>query len=541
MINQEQGRVGGARRAGTGRGVLLGLVSVALVAGVCRPAAAGLFDDNTPSSKQTKKATQPLPPLDNNPALVPDNTGPGSSKTKSQMKSKPVEPPKLPIPGDAERKAAEKQVKDILGDELAKARTAADKTKIATQMIQTANGTPEGASKYVLLRDAESLAADAGDVDTAVAANAAVAQSFEPDFTAGATDPLAKFSRLSLDGDAEGKLCEMSLGGLREALNANRFDVARQFGKIALGFAHKTTDKELNDRTASMMASISNCESEYARVAPQDATLKKTPDDPSANAAVGRYECFAKGNWAVGLPMLVKGSNETLKHIAIDELKPPATATELAAVADGWWGLTEGLPPAIQANVRAHAAALYARADEGLTGLAKLKAEQRIAQVQGSAPKPEVATTKGPKTGKNVKPAPTDDGTGTSGEAIEINGPADVIKAVPPEMFPKSLTDWTVERQGAVNDILRQKLFRQKGTFNLVVQEILPTSGHVNSRSVLLGKISFRMEAQFDSDSRNQIQGLRVGNPCTITGDISYVRFEGMELIVDLYHCTRLR
>jgi hypothetical protein len=543
MKKQGQASSGIARWTRVGRGSSRALLLSVLVAGLSRPAVAGLFDDNTPSSKQTRKPNTPLPPLDNNPLSPSPSNGSSNvtSKPNSQIKPKPVEPAKLAIPADAERKAAEKQVKDILGDDLAKAKTPADKTKIATQMLQTADGTAEAAGRYVLLRDAENLAAEAADVETAIAANNSVVRTFEPDFTAGAIDALQKFSRLTLEVDAEGKLCEMSLGSLGQAIAANRFDAARQFGKLALAFAHKTTDKDLSDRAASMMGSISFCESEFARVAPSEAILKKTPDDPSANAAIGRFECFVKGNWSVGLPMLVKGSNETLKHAAVDELKPPATAVEQSAVADAWWGMTDGLPPAIQANVRAHAASLYARAEEGLSGLSKLKAEQRIAQVQGAAPKPQVATARNPKTTKTLKPALADDGTSTTTETIEVNGPADVIKAVPPEMFPNSLIDWTVERQGAVNEVLRQKLYRQKGTFNLVIQELLPSSLRMNSRSVLIGKVSFRLMLHFDADARDQLQGLRVGAPCTVTGEIYYVRFEGMELVCYMDHCTRLR
>jgi hypothetical protein len=49
------------------------------------------------------------------------------------------------------------------------------------------------------------------------------------------------------------------------------------------------------------------------------------------------------------------------------------------------------------------------------------------------------------------------------------------------------------------------------------------------------------MMLRFDADSRVQLQSLHVGSPCTVQGNIYYARFEGMELIVDMDHCTRLR
>lgn len=539
MQRQRADRMAGWGRAA--RRTIGAFALAALVGGTSVPVMAGLFDDTPSSSKPNQKPKAPLPPLDNNPATPSGDSTTGTSQSKTQVSVKPAAPPpKLPIPSDAARKAAEKQIRDIMGDDLAKARTPEEKTKIATQMLQTADGTSDPAGKYMLLRDAEGLAAEAGDVETAIAANSAVISNFQPDATSGAIEPLEKFTRLSLDADAEAKLSQLALSGLHEAIAANRFDVARQFGRLALAFAHRTTDHDLNEQAASALASITTCEAEYARVAPMQATLEKNPSDPSANAAIGRYECFVKGNWAVGLPMLAKGSNETLKRVAVDELKPPTTAVEQSAVADAWWGMTEGLPPAIQINLRAHAADLYARAEEGLSGLNKLKAEQRIAQMQPAQPKPQVVAET-PKSGKSAKPADSDDTNSTTSETIEVNGPADVVKVVPPDMFPKSVTDWTEERQGPINDILRQKLYHQKGTFNLVVQDVLQGGQRVVARAVLFGKITFRLQLRFDADARSQALSMRVGQPCTVSGEIYYARFEGMALIVDMEHCTRLQ
>jgi hypothetical protein len=42
-------------------------------------------------------------------------------------------------------------------------------------------------------------------------------------------------------------------------------------------------------------------------------TLAKTPDDPGANQLVGYYTCAVKGDWAAGLPFLVKGNDPATK------------------------------------------------------------------------------------------------------------------------------------------------------------------------------------------------------------------------------------
>ena len=44
--------------------------------------------------------------------------------------------------------------------------------------------------------------------------------------------------------------------------------------------------------------------------------LEKQPGDPTANLAAGRYYCFVKGDWEMGIPMLALGSETALKELA---------------------------------------------------------------------------------------------------------------------------------------------------------------------------------------------------------------------------------
>lgn len=526
-----------------GKPLWLALLMVLSLA-IAPSARGGLFDDGPSSKPPPKKAPPPplppLPPLDMSSTSKPP-TDSTSDSSKGRTPPVPVTPTgseKLPIPTDAQRRAVGKQIHDVLKDEFAKAKTAAGKSTLAAQMLQTADGTAESVGRYMLLRDAEDLAADAADVDTALSADDAVNKVFQPDVTATAIDPLQKLTRAPLDADASARVCEAALGIVHNAIELNRFDAARQAGKVAIAMAHKANSRELTDRATGMMGVVAACESEYARVAPAEAVLKKMPDDPAGNAAVGRYDCFLKGDWAGGLPKLAKGNNDPLKKAAADELKPPGTAAEQGAVADEWWGLAEGQSPAIQTTVRTHAATWYSQALDGLSGLAKLKAEQRIAQMQPATPKTAVATARPPKSSKGVKPVAPDDSSTTATGVTEISGPMDIIRAVPPEMYPKSVSEWTDDKQAAVNEALRKAVNGQKGTFQAVVQELYPSAGRVLTRSVLVGKISYRMTLYFDSDARSQLSGLRIGGPCIVTGTIYFPRFEGMELIVSLQHCT---
>lgn len=500
---------------------------VALFAALNVPASAGLFDD-APSGTPPPKATVP-------------SSRPARSGTPLAPAS-PSESEKLPIPADAARRAALKQVRDVMRNDLANAKTPAAKSQLAGQMLQTADGTSDPAGRYVLLREAENLAADAADVDTALAADDAVNRAFQPDATPSAIDPLQKFTRAQIDAAAAARVCEAALGILHTAQAQNRFEAARQAGRVAVAMAHKANDRELTDRAIALLGGVNAMEAEYGHVRSAESVLKKTPNDPAANATMGRYECFFKGDWAAGLPKLAKGNNEALKKAAADELKPPTNAEAQSAVADAWWAVAEGQSPAVQPAIRAHAAAFYAQALDGLSGLAKLKAEQRIAQARPPEPKATVATARPPQSAKPVTPVSNDDTSPPPAEGSgEIRGPMDVIHAVPADMYPKTLTEWTDDRQAAVNQAMAKAVDHKKGTFQVVVQEIYPASGRVLTRSALVGKISFHMNLRFDADARAQLASVRIGAPYVVTGDIYFPHFTGMELTVTLEHCQLVR
>lgn len=508
--------------AGTGKRV----ACVALFAALTVPASAGLFDDG-PSGTPPPRSTVP-------------SYQPGRSGTRAP--AGPSESEKLPIPADASRRAALKQVRDVMRNDLANAKTPVAKSQLAGQMLQTADGTSDPAGRYVLLREAENLAADAADVDTALAADDAVNRAFQPDATPSAIDPLQKFTRTQMDSAAATRVCEAAMGILHTAQAQNRFEAARQAGRLAVAMAHKASDRELSDRAAAQLGGINAMEAEYGHVLSAESVLKKTPNDPAANATVGRYECFFKGDWPSGLPKLAKGNNDALKKPAADELKPPTNAEAQSALADAWWAVAQGQPPAAQTAIRAHAASFYAKALDGLSGLAKLKAEQRIAQAKPPESKTAVASARPSQSAKPVTPVSNDDTPPPPAEGTgEIHCPLDVIHAVPSDLYPKTLTEWTDDRQAAVNQALARAVDRKKGTFQVVVQEIYPASGRVLTRSVLVGKISFHMTLRFDADARAQLASVRIGAPCVVTGDIYFPHFTGMELTVTLEHCQLVR
>lgn len=118
--------------------------------------------------------------------------------------------------------------------------------------------------------------------------------------------------------------------------------------------------------------------------------LNVTPDDPDASLAAGRWYCFFKGDWDHGLKLLAQGSDEPLKSLARQELASDALdAEQRIARGDAWWALAEREKSSgrAKAAMRLRAGHWYREALPALSGLAKAKAESRLAELsQPSAP-----------------------------------------------------------------------------------------------------------------------------------------------------------
>ena len=111
------------------------------------------------------------------------------------------------------------------------------------------------------------------------------------------------------------------------------------------------------------------------------AVLRESPNDAEANFTVGKYDCFMKGNWTIGLPLLAKGNDLTLKRLAGDEIKGAASSEEQAKLGDAWWDSSETANGAEQKQMRQRANHWYYNALPGLTGLPKKRAQNRLRQL----------------------------------------------------------------------------------------------------------------------------------------------------------------
>ncbi len=116
------------------------------------------------------------------------------------------------------------------------------------------------------------------------------------------------------------------------------------------------------------------------------ATLLDTPTDPAANALAGKFFCYQLKRWDQGLPMLALCNDAELKAVAEQELAKPTEDAQRMQVGDAWFALSKkGGASNEKFSSMARAQHWYLQA-KGLTGVAKERISQRLADIDKALP-----------------------------------------------------------------------------------------------------------------------------------------------------------
>lgn len=292
---------------------------------------------------------------------------------------------RTPVPDVAAQKEKESLVREVFKSDYAK-KARGDRIALAKKLLQQGIDTLDDPSaRYVLLREAKDLAASAGDVATAVSAIEETANFFNVDalrLKLGLLTGVAQEARLAEDAKAAAESL-LNLADQSDALDD--FETSEKALTAAAATARKTKDVALAGRAEVRLREIAELKSSVARVKAAREVLQVNPADPAANFEVGRFECFVKGNWEAGLPLLGRGSNEALKILAERDLSNPEDVQSQIDLGDAWKNRSEKESFG-KRHVLGRAAHWYLRALPQTTGLSKVKIEKSIAAIAASGP-----------------------------------------------------------------------------------------------------------------------------------------------------------
>lgn len=524
------------------------LMALIIGAGWCSSAKGGLFDDG-PSSNQRPPTAR----------LMPTPAAGGTSPALPPAPLPPVaatQPSRLAVPAEPQQRAAEEQVKEVFGQRLRDAHTPDDCRKLAGMLLDTATQTSEADARFVLLRESENCAVLAGDVDAAFAARAALRSSFDISCWPPAYELFPQLDRIATSPEARRSLCGAMLAAACDSLGADQFASARSLAEQALAVARKLDDRDLSLQAGSSLAWVDLCQTEKKRIAPALALLLTKPDEPAANAAVGRYECLIKHHWSRGLPMLARGNDPALQMLAAGELENPTNPHDSLKVADGWWAYSETQSQALRPDIRLHAGMWYSTTVSGLSGLSKLKAEERSAEYEKSV----VAIGVGTGTGQGGREAPSGKVAANSATAeppllppangnpvppakAKYNSLEEVLAAVPLNVLPETPADWRDrETNKRFADAFKAAFNDKWATCRLTISQFIPagpksTSALAITERYPVGKtkVMFMLHLALDDP---HLADITPGTMWTVSGLLDAASWNPPGLMLSFHHGT---
>jgi tRNA A-37 threonylcarbamoyl transferase component Bud32 len=302
--------------------------------------------------------------------------------SKADPKTETVKDSRTPVPDAAAQEKVDKLIKDLFKDDYAK-KAPADKLALSAKLLEQAGETKDdAAARFVLLREARDLAAQAGNLEEALKTVDELTKQYAVNGLEMKIGVLEVMAGVSTNPANSKLLVDTSFLVLEELLAADNFEAAGRLLKVAQAAGRNAKSVPLLSSIQACSADMEFLKKEYEKAKAALDTLKKNPKDAEASLVAGKYLCLLKGDWDKGLPLLAGGSDAKLKKLAERDAGKPASATDQAALADEWWELAEKEKERTKKNLRVRAAHWYSQAVAGLSGLSKTKAETRIREVE---------------------------------------------------------------------------------------------------------------------------------------------------------------
>ena len=163
-----------------------------------------------------------------------------------------------------------------------------------------------------------------------------------------------------------------------QAFETNKFELAAKlYGdgeKIARGSVKDVPLAQSFQESGKRAAEVGK---EFSKASKAIVAIVRNEATPEDFTISGRFFCFVKGDWEVGLADLAKGKDEGLKKLAEDDL----AAANPVTLGDAWLAAVKKEPQA-----KDRALYWYGKAWATLTGIDKEKVRERLMKLYGPIP-----------------------------------------------------------------------------------------------------------------------------------------------------------
>jgi hypothetical protein len=256
----------------------------------------------------------------------------------------------------------------------------------------------------VLLQMGVEAAVQAADVAAALKALKTLDEQFLVDAPRLQLDTLQALARTARTPSSSATVVEQLMILADERVAADDYPLALQAARVAVEEVRRHPDVALRKRAVGQLHRTGQLAAAYEALESARDTLARSPTDPAANFAVGKFICLVKGEWRRGLPLLARSDDPAFRVPAQAELQlTDARRADALRVADAWWELAGHAEEAAREPLRLHALENYRLALPKLTGLERARVERRRAEASRGAtpaenpPKPVRRTTVRPR------------------------------------------------------------------------------------------------------------------------------------------------
>jgi hypothetical protein len=229
------------------------------------------------------------------------------------------------VPDAAAQQKAMRTIEEVYRRELGEAKTALRQAALAEAMLKTAVATRnDPAGQYALMTKAQDLATTAGRFGLALDAAAEIARRWDVDELKLRSDALTGSVKALRGTTQASEFSRAADDVVKDAVAAGRLDLARRTAEAALAVARAApgSGPALAKEAVAQVKDVADLQEAYIRAEPALAQLKNHADDAPTRLAAGKYLCFARGDWAAGLPHLAAGDDPTVSPLAKEELGP---------------------------------------------------------------------------------------------------------------------------------------------------------------------------------------------------------------------------
>ena len=214
-------------------------------------------------------------------------------------------------------------MREIFKEDFALAGDVAGKVGLARKLLDRVTHTrSDTTSTYVLLREAMDLVAEAGDVSLMRQIIELAAANFDIDPVEWAAEALERMIKRAVPPLPVTEIVQITSIDLAVAIRADHFDVAQRLVDVAQAVAKKVRQPQIVKQANELSKNLLAAKQTWEAAQEVFGGVVTAPDDPAANLVIGRYLCFVKQDWNIGLTHLFKGSDEKLRELAARACRP---------------------------------------------------------------------------------------------------------------------------------------------------------------------------------------------------------------------------